>query len=185
MKRLLIAAAALGLMAGPALAQGNLLTSGVWTSYMHTDQGVCGMFTRVWGDNANGEIHVKYERDSNRVLLQFFKQQWTFNRRDIPVFLTLVVDSVRHEVEGRAFPANNGADAFVELVISPSYTAGFLELFADAKEMNVQWKGGNEPGWSSSMEGSRNVSWIFQGCMRSQGGDPSQSAVTGSITKPF
>jgi hypothetical protein len=185
MKCFMIAAVALGLTAGAAQAQGNLITSGVWTSYMHADQGVCGMSTAVWGENANGEIHVKYEREGNRLLLQFFKRQWDFNRRDIPVFLTLSIDSVKHEVEGRAFPSRNGADAFVELVISPGYTKDFLELFAEANSLNVVWKTGNEPDWSSVMEGSRNVSWIFQGCMRSQGGDPTQSTVTGSITRPF
>jgi hypothetical protein len=177
MKRAVFAAAALALMAGGAHSK-DLLTSGVWTTYAHQSQELCGMYTRVQGDNANGEIHLKYEKSVGSLYLQFFKKQWDFRTRGRIVNAVVTFDTVRHDWQGRTAPKNGGADAFVEFQISPAYSKDLLELFAESNVMTIEWPDGNEPNWISSMEGSRDVSWVFGGCMKTFGGDT-------EATKPF
>ena len=190
MRRPLLTAAALMLLTTIAPAK-DLLTSGYWTSFAVNGQDsktpMCGMTTTITNSaqTASGMIMVKFQRGADHLFIQLYKTNWKFRSNNVPVKATVSFDGTRLNAEGTAY-VKSGPDgeptSYVEFTVHPSYTGGFIAEFSESNRMLIEFVDGDEPNWSSSLIGSRNVASVFADCVRYYGGIP--RAPEGS-TQPF
>jgi hypothetical protein len=187
MKRSLFAAAALVLMTTTAPAK-DLLTSGYWKSYvMNGNAGtpICGIQTIIENRarTASGMILVKYQKGGKYLFIQLFKSNWRFTANNVPVKATVSFDGTRLNTEGTAYISEKG-DSYVEFKVHPNWSNGFLQQFAEANRMAIEFIDGDEPNWSSSLAGSRNVAKVFAECVQYMGGVPRPPEADAG-TQPF
>jgi hypothetical protein len=204
MKRSLLAAAAMVLMATTANAE-DLKVSGNWKAFRETVDGrpVCGMSSEV-SRETGGNFYLKYYYGDHYLTGQVIKSSWQFpdvnNAIDIP--LTVGVD--RNPIlSGKAIGYTQSIKwhdgktyqmPTLEFVIQPEKTNidGFLNDLSLANKFWLRFDEGSEKPWVLDMTGSAAVAMVFRACTLellriSKAGDPPATQPYGQSqpTQPY
>jgi hypothetical protein len=173
----------------------------IWYAYsvISTDgKPVCGMTASGDGDRGHSMVfniknYVDDKDGSEGLFFMINKNGWKFPKNSVKVPLSLGFDDKADEVitaEAGGYMAK-GNLPMVEFTVPQKQTGQletFLEMFAEADNMWVKFKSGNEAPWTIDMKGSRGTANAFAKCLKklntSRETQP-YSAVTPKETQPW
>jgi hypothetical protein len=167
----------------------KLANSGYWEAYYATgDLGspMCGM--KTLGKNSQ-EFYVKQIAGDGRLLIQLMKAGWNMPAAGVTVPLTLTLDPT-HSLQvdangGLVKPPDGGQFSKVEFYIAADRADDFLNVFAEADNMEIKFEAGNEGYWFASMTGSRSAVKTFRLCTDVMQKRFTQPFATKPPTQPF
>ena len=142
----------------------KLYSSGSWNVWLDAanDNGdrMCTMDAQF--ARANGWAYVKWTLRGGG-FLQAWKPTWRFPEGStVPMSLTFISFEVfSPPIIGEAKTLNKGSALSFDIKDLPS----FLQLFAYANKMTIDFPQGNEPQWALKMDGGRDAIRAFEQCI--------------------
>jgi hypothetical protein len=175
MKRLMMTAAALALMATTAHANVQLNVTGNWSTHLITttsDGTPLCLMRATWkspGSPIIGKVMVKWNSADNATFIHVYKSNWKFSA-DVEVPLVVSFDNGAREATGITFIGDDNNSRMIEIPIPDDKVEGVLEDFASAKQLTITFQSGNEQPWVGKMVGSRAAVAWFNLCKVKLGG---------------
>ena len=165
--RKLLAAAAVAVSATTANAEA-FIPSGAWATFQTvvtgTKRPLCGMQTAF--PKSGASIMIKYILGDKGLLFHFFKNDWRFPK-DRMVELPLIVGFDRtysQSIAAKGGLGESSGDPMIEFKIGNGLDT-FLNQFAEADVMWIEFPQGDEPRWEARMIGSRKAAQMFRNCI--------------------
>jgi hypothetical protein len=167
--RRLITAAAFALLATTAHAENatQLYAGGYWNTahYARNSDGkpMC-VISGQWDfkSGATGSAIMKWSNE-NGLFLHIAKSTWSFPA-GVEVPMSISFDKGTREGTGTT-TTNSRGGSMIEITIPNEHAVGFLDDFADADQLTITFKQGNEPPWMGKMDGSRMAAKWFRWCI--------------------
>lgn len=184
MKRILTALALLSSTA--AMADTTTLHTGkYWATYYVASNSEGKPMCLVQGtwtfrDGAKSGLMMKFTNDSG-LFLHLTKSNWSFEP-GLEVPLSIWFDRGARDGSGVTMKEPGGTP-MVGISV-PTDQIGFVKDFAEAKQLTIQFKSGNEPNWIGHMEGSRDAVGHFVSCIVGIGKMAATSPVAPKGTSP-
>ncbi|WP_155255196.1 hypothetical protein [Bradyrhizobium elkanii] len=169
MKHLVMAAAAALLTTTAAQAENvtRLYTGNYWQTshYARNSEGrpmcvISGQWTFPSG--AIGTASMKWSNETG-LFMHISKSNWAFPA-DISVPMSISFDRGVREGSGTTITSTSGS-SLIQISIASEQAVGFVQDFADADQLVISFKEGNEPPWTAQMIGSRHATKWFKFCI--------------------
>jgi hypothetical protein len=137
-----------------------------------------------------GKIFLKFTKGGENIFLQLWKSSWKFGSQRIPVGATVNLDDIKLSATGYAYasnpsPPDNMSVSLVGFNVAKDYSIDFMTHFAEKNRLTIEFHEGNEPNWTSSLVGSREVAGAFAKCIGGLGGIQGLGSSSRTPTQPF
>jgi hypothetical protein len=172
----------------------TLFKGGYWETFgianNNDGQSMCGMQANF---NNVGRLYVKWT-SQNGMWLQVWKPSWRVAKGiDVPFQLEFFDDAKPGDsytitaAAGLAVPSEGGLGSSVNMTVKKQDRADLLKVFGDADMLTVNFPQGDEPQWSTKMDGSRKAANEFMRCIYivQQAARASTQPVTRQPTQPI
>jgi hypothetical protein len=172
---------------GASLPLTTLYNGPYWSVAYSSTANSCVLATNLSSPNGDqGMITVKYFANTDNLALQIFKASWRFPPQGVSIPVTVWFDKKpTYTGNGTGYVAQTERGwPFVEIDVKPGVSVEFIEWFAAANYLSVQFMQGTEAPWQTTLVGSREATTVFAKCVGSIHKPATATQPYGSTTPP-